>query len=91
MAPQIYRGTILLSNTYREQIFTSSINISTGIMHANYLSNGHNTNTTTDLNISATMAGSIAEDVWEIDSYRRHKATFLSPYDNVIVASNKQG
>ena len=91
MAPQIYIGTILLSNTYREQIFTSSINISTGIMHANYLSNGHNTNTTTDLNISATKAGSIAENVWETYSYRRHKASFLSPYDNVIVASNKPG
>ena len=60
-------------------------------MLANYLSNGHNTNTTTDLNISATMSGSIAENVWEIDSNRPHKATFLLPYDNVIVATNKQG
>ena len=91
MASEICRGTILLSNTYREQIFTSSINISTGIIHANYLSNGHNTNTTIDLNISATMAGSIAEVVWVFGPYRRHRATFLSPYDNVIVASNKQG
>ena len=91
IASEIYRGTILLSIPYREQIFTPSINISTGIILANYLSNGHNTNTTTDLNISATKAGSIAEDVWEMYSYRRHKASFLSPYDNVIVATNKPG
>ena len=70
MAPEICRGPILLSNTDREQIFTSSINTGTRIIHVNYMSNGPNTNTTIDSNISATMAGPIAEVVWEIGSYR---------------------
>ena len=90
MASEICRGTILLSNTYREQIFTSYINTGTSIIHANYMINGPNTNTTIDSNIYATMAGPIAVVVWEIDSYRRHKVMFLSPYDNIIVASYKQ-
>ena len=55
------------------QIFTPSINTGTSIIHANYMNNGPNTNTTIDSNISATMAGSIAEVVWEIVSYRDKK------------------
>ena len=47
-----------------------SINTGTRIIHANCMSNGPNTNTTIDSNISATMAGPIAEVVWEIGSYQ---------------------
>ena len=90
IASEIYRGTILLSIPYREQIFTPSINISTGIIHANYLSNGHNTNTTTDSNISTTIAGTIAVVVWEFVSTGDIKQCSPSPYDKTIVASNKQ-